>query len=231
VRLDVTSGAVSTGSVHNICFHGIGSPKRELEPGEDVYWISVDAFLGMLDVLAERPGARITFDDGNASDVDVALDALRTRGLSATFFVVAGRLGMPGSLDGDDLRVLDRAGMTIGTHGMDHRPWRGLPPADLERELVVARTQIADAVGHAVDEAALPLGAYDRRVLGALQQLDYTRVYTSDRRMARVGDWLQPRFSVVATDTPATLETDMLVAPSRASAVWNDVKARAKRLR
>ena len=84
---------MSSLSVHNICFHGIGTPKRELEPGEGRYWISVDAFLAMLDVLARRPGVRISFDDGNRSDFDVALDALRARGLSATFFVVAGRLG------------------------------------------------------------------------------------------------------------------------------------------
>lgn len=222
---------MSSLSVHNICFHGIGTPKRELEPGEGLYWTSVDAFLAMLDVLARRPGVRISFDDGNRSDVDVALDALRARGLSATFFVVAGRLGAPGSLDVDDLRELDRAGMTIGTHGLDHRPWRGLAPADLEGELVVARARIADAVGHAVDEAALPLGVYDRRVLGALRRLGYKKVYTSDRRVARAADWLQPRFSVVATDTPETLEADMLAAPSRRGALWSRAKERVKRLR
>ena len=114
---------------------------------------------------------------------------------------------------------------------LDHRPWRGLAPADLERELVVARARIADAVGHAVDEAALPLGAYDRRVLGALRRLGYTKVYTSDRRVARAADWLQPRFSVVATDTPETLEADMLAAPSRTGALWSRAKERVKRLR
>ena len=217
--------------LRNICFHGIGTPKRELEPGEGRYWISVHAFLAMLDVLAPRPGVRISFDDGNSSDVDVALEALRARGLSATFFVVAGRLGAPGSLDAHDLRELDRAGMTIGTHGMDHRPWRRLAPADLERELVAARARIADAVGHPVGEAALPLGAYDRRVLRALRRLGYEKVYTSDRRVARATDWLQPRFSVVATDTPETLEADMLAAPSRTGALWARAKERAKRLR
>jgi peptidoglycan/xylan/chitin deacetylase (PgdA/CDA1 family) len=231
LALDAVSGGVSSRPVHNICFHGIGSPRRALEPGEENYWISVEAFLRMLDLLAERPAVRISFDDGNASDVDIALDALRARGLSATFFVVAGRLGEVGSLGRDDLRALDGAGMTIGTHGMDHRSWRGLDAADLERELVDARIQIAEAVGHAIDEAALPLGAYDRRLLGALRQLGYTKVHTSDRRVAREGNWLQPRFSVVATDTPETLENEMLATPARASAYWNRAKNRLKRLR
>ena len=28
----------------NVCFHGIGTPDRELEPGEDKYWISTELF-------------------------------------------------------------------------------------------------------------------------------------------------------------------------------------------
>ena len=111
--------------VHGICFHGIGTPGREIEPGEARYWIAADAFLGMLDVLAACPAVRISFDDGNASDVEVALEALRKRRLTASFFVLAGRLGSAGSLDAEALRELDRAGMTVGTHGMDHRPWPG----------------------------------------------------------------------------------------------------------
>src|SRR5207249_4098380 len=35
----------------NICFHGVGTPRRELEPGEDVYWISEDAFRRILDEI------------------------------------------------------------------------------------------------------------------------------------------------------------------------------------
>ena len=28
--------------VLNICFHGIGTPQRQLEPGEDAYWVDTD---------------------------------------------------------------------------------------------------------------------------------------------------------------------------------------------
>ncbi len=222
---------MSSPSVHGICFHGIGTPRRGLEPGEERYWISRDAFLAMLDVIARRPEVRISFDDGNASDVEIALDALRERGLTAAFFVVAGRLASPGSLDVDGLRELDRSGMTIGTHGMDHRPWSGLAAPDLERELVDARARIADAVGHAVAEAAVPLGAYDRRLLTELRRLGYEKVHTSDRRVARAEAWLQPRFSVVATDTAEALETDLLAPRSRVRHVWTAAKGRVKRLR
>ncbi|MFZ0376580.1 MAG: polysaccharide deacetylase family protein, partial [Solirubrobacteraceae bacterium] len=77
----------------NLTFHGIGRPERPLGRGEGDVWVSEARFLSLLDVAASRDDVRITFDDGNASDIEIALPALRERELSATFFVVADRLG------------------------------------------------------------------------------------------------------------------------------------------
>jgi peptidoglycan/xylan/chitin deacetylase (PgdA/CDA1 family) len=225
----VTAGTRG-GHVHGICFHGIGTPRRTLEPGEDRYWIAVDDFHAMLDVIAVTSGVRISFDDGNASDLEIGLDGLRERDLSASFFVLAGRLGSSGSLDADGLRELVRSGMTVGNHGMDHRPWRRLSAPDRERELVEARATIADVVGHAVDEAAVPFGAYDRRLLGDLRRLGYAKVHTSDGGVAQATAWLQPRVSVTATDTAETLRTHLFALP-RLQLVAAEVKGRLKRLR
>ena len=43
-----------------------------------------------------------------------------------TFFVIARRIGEEGSLAEGDLRELVDNGMSIGTHGYGHRPWRKL---------------------------------------------------------------------------------------------------------
>lgn len=187
--------------VVNVCFHGVGTPHRELEPGEDIYWVRRDTFLRVLDDVTGRDDVRLSFDDGNDSDATVALPALQERGLSATFFVVAGRLDRPGSLSRDDVRRLHAAGMPIGNHGMLHRPWRGLDPARAQEELVLARQVLADVIGSPVRDAALPLGRYDRHLLTRLKALDYRSVQTSDRRWARTDQWLQPRFSIRRDDT------------------------------
>ena len=217
--------------VRGISFHGIGTPQRALEPGEARYWITVDAFHRILDAIAGRPDVRITFDDGNASDVDIGLQALLERGLVGSFFVVAGRIGSRGSLDAEGLRELSRHGMTIGTHGMDHRSWRRLQPADRERELIVARERIAEVVDRAVDEAAVPLGLYDRRLLADLERLGYTAVHTSERMAGRDGAWLQPRFSILADDTVESVERYALADPRRSRRAWLVAKSRLKRLR
>lgn len=203
-------------SVLNICFHGIGTPQRELESGEDLYWVSTDRFSRILDEVATWPSARISFDDGNASDTQIALQALVERGLRAQFFPLAGRLGVQGSLACDDIRELANHGMTIGTHGMLHRSWRDMDPAMRAAELIEARQRLEEAAGCAVTEAACPMGRYDRRLLSDLRQLGYRRVYTSDRRPGRRGNWLQPRFSIRRSDTPESLRATVLNRPDLA---------------
>jgi peptidoglycan/xylan/chitin deacetylase (PgdA/CDA1 family) len=189
-------------AVLNLCFHGIGVPGRPLEPHEERFWVGPDAFEEMLDVIARSPRVRITFDDGNASDAQIALPALLRRGLGASFFVIAGRCDEPGSLSRADVRELARSDMTVGSHGMRHRQWRSLDEGGLREEFVNAPRLIGDAAGRPVREASCPFGAYDRRVLEALRRHGFSRVYTVDGGPARPDAWLQSRYTVQNGDTP-----------------------------
>ena len=218
-------------AIVNICFHGIGRPARVTEPGEDRYWVSHDLFREVLDEVAGRREVRLSFDDGNASDIEVALPALLERDLTATFFPLAGRVGSAGSLDADDIRELARHGMQVGSHGMTHRPWRGMGDSDLRAELVVARDIISGAAGTPVDQAALPLGRYDRRVLSSLRRQGYARVHTSDRRLADPDSWMHPRFSVRHADTPESLRADVLTPAGWRRRVRDEVVGVIKRFR
>lgn len=189
----------------NLCFHGIGTPRRALEPDESQYWVGVDQFDEMLEAIAGRPSTRITFDDGNASDVEHALPALVRRDLTATFFVVAGRIDAPGSLSAEAIRRLVSAGMTVGSHGLAHRPWRATDAPALQAELNASHT-IADVAGVAVREAACPFGSYDRRVLSALRRHGFTRVYTVDEGPARPDAWLQNRHTIRGHESAESIE-------------------------
>jgi peptidoglycan/xylan/chitin deacetylase (PgdA/CDA1 family) len=217
--------------VVNLNFHGIGTPRRSLEPGEDQYWIDRDSFLGILDELRDRADVRLSFDDGNASDVDIALPALAERGMEADFFVLAGRLGEPGSVDANGVRALLAQRMTVGTHGMNHRSWRGLSDRDRRVEMEDARRAIAEASGATVDAAALPFGQYDRRVLVALRGLEYRVVYSSDARRAREGAWFQPRYTVRAWDTPRSIWQSVLTARHAHERLRSQLVGIAKRWR
>lgn len=204
--MSVNGGRGEPGQILNLCFHGIGSPARELEPDEELYWLETAQFEEFLEVIARYPSVRITFDDGNISDVAVALPALRRLGLRAAFFVIAGRLSQPGSLSAGDVRSLARQGMTIGSHGMRHVSWPSVGQVGLNEELAVAAETIAGAAGQPVQQVACPFGYYDRRVLGAIRRHGFSRVYTVDGGPARPDAWLQSRYTVRAADQAADLE-------------------------
>lgn len=176
--------------------HGIGPTDRELAPGEDRTWVSVQQFEQMLDLAVLRDHVRITFDDGNASDLEIALPRLLERGLTAEFFVLAGLLGEPGRLDAAGVRELAKAGMPVGSHGWAHRDWRRIDEAQAREEFQEAHRVLGDLVGEPVDTVAIPFGSYDRRVLRRLRQAGVRRVYSSDGGPANPSSWLQPRNSL-----------------------------------
>lgn len=182
-----------------INFHGIGTPWDGVPAEEVRYWCPRPQWPALADELARQRdrdgGLEITFDDGNPSDVLDALPTLLDRGLRATFFVCAGRIGQPRYMDAAHLQELVAAGMGIGCHGWSHVDLRRVEDAGLRREVSDARDQIRQAAGAPVDEFALPFGSYDRRVLQSLRA--YRRVLSSDGGGTSPGDWLVPRTSYV----------------------------------
>lgn len=214
----------------NVCFHGIGTCTTEREPGESRYWMARETFLEVLDAVQELSYVRLSFDDGNKSDLEIALPALRDRGLTATFFALAGRLEDPVSLSAADLRELRAAGMTVGSHGWHHVPWRGLTDVEARRELVDAREALEEASGAPVTTAALPLGRYDRATLRRLRQAGYQSVFTSDRFPARDSSWLQARYSVTSDDAAMSVHNIARRRPGRLEA-RNLLASSIKRLR
>jgi peptidoglycan/xylan/chitin deacetylase (PgdA/CDA1 family) len=220
--------AESAGAITGICFHGIGEPPTGVDPETREFFVSTSLFLAVLDEVAARPGISLTFDDGYASDVEVALPALRERGLTATFFPVAGKLGQPGCLDAAGVRALSAAGMPVGSHGMWHRSWRDLDAQAEHEELAAARSVIESAARAPVRDAACPFGSYDRRALSALRRHGYEQVFTSDRRRARSGAWLQPRYSILRSDTLGSIRENVLAPRPVAERVRCAAAARVK---
>ena len=201
-------------SVVIVNVHGIGAPNRPLDPGEDVAWVSVAQFEQVLDAAVGRNDVRLTFDDGNASDVEVALPRLLERGLRAEFYIAAGLLGEPGRLDKDGVRELCRAGMPVGSHGWAHRDWRRLTAEQEHEEFVEAPRMLGELTGTPVSRASIPFGSYDRHVLRRLRQAAVSRAYTSDGGRTRESNWLQARNSLRNTLDAEWVRRVVLGTPS-----------------
>ncbi len=170
--------------------------------------------------LAGQPGVIITFDDGHESNHRLAFPALQAAGMSADFFVNPAQVGTPGFASWTALREMAEGGMSIQSHGLDHRHYlTELSPGQLRDELGRARQEIEDHVGQAVTLLAPPGGRCPPRLADVAQEVGYSHVLCS-----RPGPIRRPpgrmlnRFAVTAHHDPSALESWLRGGPGSLSA-------------
>jgi peptidoglycan/xylan/chitin deacetylase (PgdA/CDA1 family) len=180
-------------------FHGIGTPHAGVDASERPYWVSEKQFIEICDMVQRRDDAddiQWTFDDGNRSDLDVGALALAERGRKAVFFLLTGRFDDPNYLDHDQTRRLVAMGMEVGLHGRDHVDWRKVDSAELDAETVDARNILAAVAGQAVNQVAIPFGAYNRRIISHLVKCGFSKINTSDGGPSRPEQRILSRTSI-----------------------------------
>jgi peptidoglycan/xylan/chitin deacetylase (PgdA/CDA1 family) len=126
-----------------------------------------------------EPSVCITFDDGCETDLIAAAPVLHELGFNATFYVTAGFLGTPGFLSVSQVRDLDAQGFQIGCHSMTHPYLSDLTEPELKREVMDAKLQIENIVGHSIEHFSCPGGRYDRRTLQMARRAGFTTVANS----------------------------------------------------
>ena len=184
-----------------LMYHEIELPGRPLcqsEPGyvryiltdqtfrDQMQWMKDSGFRGLSVTEALRfspePSVAITFDDGCESDLIAAAPVLRAAGFHATFYITAGFLGTPGYLNREQLRELDAQGFEIGCHSMTHPYLPDLPEPELKREIVDAKLEIEQILGHAIEHFSCPGGRYDLRTLAMARGAGFRSVANSRYR-------------------------------------------------
>ncbi|MBZ5499102.1 MAG: polysaccharide deacetylase family protein [Acidobacteriia bacterium] len=207
-------------------FHGIGPITRKIYNGEHNCWLDQDFFEGVIDLVRGQEHVRLTFDDGNASDIEIVVPALLRRGLKATFFICSGRLGQPTFLNKAQVRELQAHGMSIGSHGVSHLSWCHQHATRLCEELEGSRQILEEVCGSTVDAAACPFGAYDRTVLSGLRHAGYRFVYTSDGGVSAANHWLRARNTVTRS---MTIDSVALLI-QRGPGTWKQTLIRARQI-
>jgi peptidoglycan/xylan/chitin deacetylase (PgdA/CDA1 family) len=215
-----------------LCLHGLGPPPPGVHDPERPFWLPSER-LGEIIKLARKyetatRSIRLTFDDGNKSDVSVALPILQNHGCRASFFVSSKVIGDPGYMDEADIIRLRDAGMTIGCHGVDHVRWTSLPTGELISQVRQSIEALSSIVGNSVDSVAPPFGAYNRRVLRVLREAGVSNVFTTDDREARSDAWMKPRFTVKAQTSLKEIELRFSGRLQRARRLRNWVRQCAR---
>jgi peptidoglycan/xylan/chitin deacetylase (PgdA/CDA1 family) len=138
----------------------------------------VVSFADLIDALVGRatlpPSAVvITFDDGWKNQFTAAFPVLRHYGFTATFFVYTDAISNGSAfMTWDDLRTLEQAGMTIGSHSRSHPMLtvRGVP---LNEEIEGSREDIMRHLGTAPEFFAYPYGDVDHHVVDLVRTAGY----------------------------------------------------------
>lgn len=190
-----------------LMFHGIGEVRSNIPIAERPYWISKALFRDILSSVRLNHATKVvwTFDDGNRSDLDAAVQ-LAEAGLHGKFFVLTSRIGSPNYLSASHLRELVDMGMEVGSHGRDHVDWRTVDDKTLTEEIVESGKAIADIIGREVHSIAIPFGHYDRRVFDRLDRSPYLRIYSSDTGPTRPGARFIRRNPVMAGEDVNDIE-------------------------
>jgi peptidoglycan/xylan/chitin deacetylase (PgdA/CDA1 family) len=191
-----------------LMYHGLHADTQARGRFDSVYSVAPDEFARQLDWLADN-GYRtvrlgdigavdkpvlITFDDGDASNLDVALPLLLRRGFTAEFFVTSDFIDQPGMLSPEATRALAGAGMGVQSHGRTHRYLEDLDPEALAAELSHSKQRLESVTGRPVEALALPGGRGGERERQAALQLGYRYVLNSvpgPNRVRRPGEYLQ----------------------------------------
>lgn len=179
-----------------LMYHGLhGSPlEPHFDPRYSILPVEFERQMRLLSMLRERawlpgmapsidagavPEVMITFDDGAASDAEIALPGLLAMGLRAAFFITSDFVDQPGRVRRLQLRALAAAGMTIGSHGASHRFLSTLSPEELRDELRRSRDALEQWIGQEVTLLALPGGRGGVREHEAAIAAGYSMVFGS----------------------------------------------------
>ena len=183
-------------------YHGVIKDDVEIPPhreaGAQFYDVSLKKFYEQMEFLnrhnyhvvthpwdggtsaAAQPPIVLTFDDGEMNNYDEAWPVLRFCKFPAYFFITVNRIGRLGYMGWKELRDLSQAGMTIGSHGLNHEFLTNLSPEQLKKELLDSRLALEQSLRKEVRAFSVPRGFYNEAILTMAKDSGYEQVFVSD---------------------------------------------------
>lgn len=181
-----------------LMYHSITPPGQT---PESPWAVPLDRFREQVDYLVDggwavrnvsdlAPGApglenavAVTFDDGYRDNLP-ACEALETRGVSGTWFVVSGNVGRPSAwpdgepaghpmLSAAELRDMRAAGMEVGGHTRSHVRLAQVPPEAGTEEVRGCREDLEDLLREPVTSFAYPYGSHDDAVVSTVAEAGF----------------------------------------------------------
>jgi peptidoglycan/xylan/chitin deacetylase (PgdA/CDA1 family) len=122
--------------------------------------------------IPEKPIV-ITFDDGYLDNYTNAFPILQKYSMQASFQIITGMVGDPDRMTIPQIREMEAAGMSFGSHTVTHRFLTDLNHEDATIELTKSKADLEQMLGKAVDFIAYPGGYYTAETINIARQAGY----------------------------------------------------------
>ena len=127
--------------------------------------------------LPPRP-VIITLDDGYSDLYTAAFPILSGHGFTAVAYIVSGFVGQRGYVTQAEVQEMDRYGIEIAAHSVNHANLARCSQATLTYQLAQSRSWLESVLGHPVIDMAYPSGQYNQATIGAVQRAGYYSAVT-----------------------------------------------------
>lgn len=215
--------------------------RARIEPIDRPYALSVQQFERQMQLLrqhdvpvlsprslepetddAATAGVVVSFDDGHASNAELALPILQRSGLTAAFFLTTGFIGArPNYCSWAQADRLAQAGMLIGGHGHSHRFLSDLNVTEAGQELQHSWQAIHENLGLEPTQMSFPGGRCNMELVALGQRTGYRVFHGSSigtlAPRAVNSKAILPRIAVKAAMSDADF---VAFATARRSVLW-----------
>jgi peptidoglycan/xylan/chitin deacetylase (PgdA/CDA1 family) len=120
----------------------------------------------------------ITLDDGYQDLYTTAYPILVAHGFTAVAYIVSGFVGERGYVTQGEILEMDRYGIEIAAHTVNHANLAKASQAQLTYQVVESKSWLEKLVGHPVVDMAYPSGQYSQAAIAAVQRAGYYSAVT-----------------------------------------------------
>jgi len=115
----------------------------------------------------------ITFDDGLKNNFLNAYPILKRYDFPATIFVVTDFIGKDKFLDWDEIEIMQRNKISIGSHTASHRWLPSLTKKEVRKEFINSKNILENKTNYTVKTLSYPLGGFNKSIEKIAKETGY----------------------------------------------------------
>ena len=142
----------------------------------------------------------LTFDDGWRNQYRYAFPLLKKYHLTATFYIYTNPIGKKHYLSWDEIKEMDKAGMTIADHTLSHPYFKTISLEQIKTEVTESKKILEQELGKPVLHFASPFGYSNEAIRGILKDAGYKTARTTYKGIYHTKDDLLRLRGILISD-------------------------------